>query len=76
MVIRMVIQTIKLHPAGPDQIDAAPYVSRDDPTPWDVSDCEPPPRNRKIAGYGPRVQPAGHSYPRLSCRIMPLWLLP
>jgi hypothetical protein len=38
MVIRMVIQTIELHLAGPDQIDAASNVSRDDPTPPDVSD--------------------------------------
>jgi hypothetical protein len=37
MVIRMVIQTIELHPTGPDQIDAASHVSRDDPTPPDVS---------------------------------------
>ena len=38
MVIRMVIQTIELHPTGPDQIDAASHVSRHDPTPPDVSD--------------------------------------
>jgi hypothetical protein len=38
MVIRMVIQTIELHPTGPDQIDAASHVSRHDPTPSDVSD--------------------------------------
>jgi hypothetical protein len=38
MVIRMVIQTIELHPTEPNQIDAASHVSRDDPTPSDVSD--------------------------------------
>jgi hypothetical protein len=38
MVIRMVIQTIELHPTRPDQIDAASHVSRDDPTPPVVSD--------------------------------------
>ena len=32
MVIPMVIQTILRDPSGPDQTDAAPNVSRQDPT--------------------------------------------
>jgi hypothetical protein len=53
MVIRMVIQTIEPYPAGSDQIDAVSHVSRDDPSPSDVSDCEVPPRNRKVVGSNP-----------------------
>jgi hypothetical protein len=49
----MVIQTIELHPTGPDQIDAASHVSRDDPTPSDASDWKLPPRNRKVVGSNP-----------------------
>lgn len=37
MVIRMVIQPIGLHPAEPDQIDAAPHVTRENPMPSAVS---------------------------------------
>jgi hypothetical protein len=53
VVIRMVIPTIGLLPSGSDQIDAASHVSRDDPTPPDVSDCKIPPRNRKVVGSTP-----------------------
>jgi hypothetical protein len=40
MVIRLIIQTIRLLPSGPSQVDAAPDVSRADPSGADQFDAE------------------------------------
>jgi hypothetical protein len=45
----MVIQSIRLHPSGPDQADAASNVSRENPTSAVRLDWKHPPRNRKVA---------------------------
>jgi hypothetical protein len=49
MVIPMVIQSTRVLPSRPDQIDAAPNVSRQDPSGADQSDAEHLARNRKAA---------------------------
>jgi hypothetical protein len=46
----MIIQTTELRPWGSDQIDAAPNVSRQNPTSAVQSDAEHLARNRKLAG--------------------------
>jgi hypothetical protein len=40
LIIRLIIQTIRLDPSGSDQIDEAPNVSRPDPTGADQTDAE------------------------------------
>jgi hypothetical protein len=46
----MVIQSTRVVPSGPDQADAAPNVSRQDPTSTVQFDAEHLARNRKLAG--------------------------
>jgi hypothetical protein len=49
----MIIQTILLSPSGSDQIDAAPNVSRQDPTSAIQIDAKHLTRNRKVEGSNP-----------------------
>jgi hypothetical protein len=53
LIIPMIIQTIQLHPSGPDWIDAAPNVSRQDPSCSVQSDAKHLTRNRKVEGSNP-----------------------
>jgi hypothetical protein len=50
LIIPMIIQTIRLDPAGADWIDGAPNVSRPDRSGAVQSDAEHPARNRKVEG--------------------------
>jgi hypothetical protein len=53
LIIPLIIQTIRLHPSGPDQIDAASNVSREDPSDSVQIDAEHLSRNRKVVGSNP-----------------------
>jgi len=60
MVIPMVIQSIRLHPSGPDQADAASNVSRGNPTSAVRSDWKHLPRNRMAwLNTNPRAASSG-----------------
>ena len=47
MVTRMIIQTTRLHPSRSDQIEGAPILTSENPSPSDAFDWEVPPRNRR-----------------------------
>jgi hypothetical protein len=53
LIIPLIIQTTGLPPSGSDQIDAAPNVSRADPSGCVQIDAEHSPRNRKVVGSNP-----------------------
>jgi hypothetical protein len=53
LIIPMIIQSIRLPPSGPDQIDAVPDVSKPDPTGSVQFDAELWSRNRKVLGSNP-----------------------
>jgi hypothetical protein len=53
LIIPLIIQTTRLHPSGPDQIDAAPNLSSGDPSDSVQIDAERLPRNRKVVGSNP-----------------------
>jgi hypothetical protein len=63
LIIPMIIQPILLSPSGPDQIDAASNVSRQDPTNAVQADAEHLTRNRKVEGSNPTSgsKTAGHT---------------
>jgi hypothetical protein len=61
MVIRMVIQTTRLHPPRSDQTERAPILTCGNPSLSFVSDCEIPPRNRKVVGSNPTSGSASHA---------------
>jgi hypothetical protein len=63
LIIPMIIQTILLSPSGSDQIDAAPNVSRHDPSGAVQVDAEHLTRNRKVVGSNPSSgsKTAGHT---------------
>jgi hypothetical protein len=69
LIIPMIIQTTELHPSGSDQIDAAPNVSREDPTASVQSDAEHLSRNRKVVGSNPT---SGSTFPQVSSRKIQL----
>jgi hypothetical protein len=52
LIIRLIIQTILLHPSGAVWTDSASNVSRLDPSGAVQIDAEHPSRNRKVAGSG------------------------
>jgi hypothetical protein len=73
MVIPMVIQTILLDPSGPVWTDAAPNVSRQDPTSAVRVDAEHPARNRKVEGSNPSsgsTKTQLRAYPWTAVRIV------
>jgi hypothetical protein len=53
LIIPLIIPTIRLRPSGPDQIDAAPIMSRQFPSRSVQSDAKHLPRNRKVVGSNP-----------------------
>jgi hypothetical protein len=75
MVIPMVIQLIRLLPSGPGQADAAPTVSRQNPTSTVRSDAEHLARNRKVEGASGRASPRGPCRWRVALRYqLPRWI--
>jgi len=74
LIIRLIIQTIRLPPSGPVWIDGAVNVSRPDPTCSVQFDAEHPSRNRKVVGSNPtsRSISAGQ---RIHVVLLPMALL-
>jgi hypothetical protein len=53
LIIRLIIQTIRLYPSGAVWADSAPNVSRLDPSGAVQIEAEHPTRNRKVEGSNP-----------------------
>ena len=61
LIIRLIIQTIRLDPSGPVWIDEAPNVSSPDPSGADQTDAEHQATDLAVGGSNPsrRAKPAG-----------------